>query len=56
MLTPAQSAETWQALMELPCRREIFERWLTSQVLPEGLPQSLHDMLREVEEQLRSLA
>jgi hypothetical protein len=51
--TPAKSAETWQTLIALRCRREIIERWLASQVLPDGLRQSLHAMLREVEDQLQ---
>jgi hypothetical protein len=55
MWTPAKSAETWQALMELRCKREVLERWLASQVLPDGLQQSLRTMLGEVEEQLRLL-
>ena len=55
MLTPAKSAETWQTVIALRCRREIIERWLASQVLPDGLRQSLRTMLREVEDQLRLL-
>jgi hypothetical protein len=56
MLNTAQSAETWQRLMELRCRREVLERWLVSQVLTENLQQSLRTMLNEVEDQLRALA
>jgi len=56
MVTPAISADTWHALMQLRCRQEILERWLASQVLPNGLQQSLRAMLAEVEEQLRVLS
>ena len=55
MFTPANSAETWQALVELRCRQEVLERWLASQVLPGYLRYGLHAMLGEVEEQLQSL-
>jgi hypothetical protein len=55
MQTQAKFAETWQALTQLRCRHEILERWLASEVLPTGLQQSLQAMLREVEDQLRSL-
>ena len=55
MLTSAQSAETWQTLTALRCRREIIERWLASQILPDSLRQILHAMLREVEDQLQLL-
>ena len=55
MLNTAKSAETWQALMELRCRREVLERWLANQVLTENLQQSLRTILSEVEDQLRSL-
>jgi len=55
MVTPTKSAETWQALMELRCRREVIERWLASQVLPDGLQQSLRTMPGEIEDQLRLL-
>jgi hypothetical protein len=55
MVMPGKSAETWQALMELRCKREVLERWLASQVLPETVQQSLRAMLGEVEEQLRLL-
>jgi hypothetical protein len=48
MVTPTKSAEAWQALMELRCKREVLERWLASHVLPEGLEQSLRTMLGEV--------
>jgi len=53
MITPAKSADTLHALMQLRCRQEILERWLASQILPNGLQQSLRTMLAEVEEQLR---
>ena len=56
MVTPAKSAETWQALMELRCRREVLERWLASRSLPKDLAQTLEAMLAEVEEQLQSVA
>ena len=52
MLTPAKPDETWQTLIALRCRQEIIERWLASQILPDGLRQILHAMLREVEDQL----
>jgi hypothetical protein len=55
MSTPSKSAETWQALVELGCRREIIERWLSSRSLPEDVRQSLQAMLREVEDQVRLL-
>jgi hypothetical protein len=45
-----------QRVMELQCRREILQRWLASEVLTNGLEQSLHTMLGEVEEQLRALS
>lgn len=54
--TPAKSAETLHALMQLQCRREILERWLASKVLPAGIQQSLLTMLVEVEEQLQGLS
>jgi hypothetical protein len=38
--------------MELRCRREVIERRLASQTLPEGLQHSLRTMLIEVEDQL----
>ena len=53
MLTQTKSAETWQTLMELRCRREVLERWIASQVLPDGLQHSLQTMLTEVEDQIR---
>ena len=53
MLTQAKPAETWQTLMELRCRREVLERWIASQVLPDGLQHSLQTMLIEVEDQIR---
>ena len=53
MVTPAKSADSLHALMQLRCRQEILERWLASQILPGGLQQSLRTMLAEVEEQLR---
>lgn len=55
MLTPEKSAEIWQTLMQLRGRQEILERWLASEVLPNGLRQSLQTMLREVQDQLRIL-
>ena len=55
MLTPEKSAETWQTLMQLRCRQEILERWLSSEILPNGLRQSLQAMLCEVDDQLRIL-
>jgi len=55
MATPAKSAETWQALMELRCRQEIIERWLASQSVSSGLEQSLRGMLHEVQDQLHVL-
>jgi hypothetical protein len=55
MLSPAKSVETWQALLELRCRREIIERWLASPSLSGALQQSLGAMLHEVEDQLQSL-
>jgi hypothetical protein len=56
MATPANSSDQLQRLMELRSRKEILERWLASEVLIEGLQQSLRGMLREVEEQLRTIA
>ncbi len=41
--------------MQLRCRQEVLERWLASQVLPDGLQQSLYAMLAEVREQLSVL-
>ena len=38
--------------MQLRCRQEILERWLASEVLTDGLQQSLRAMLGEVKEQL----
>lgn len=55
MLTPAKSAETWQTLMELRSQREVIERWLASQILPDGLQQSLRTILSEVEDRLKLL-
>ncbi len=55
MVKPAQSAETWQVLIELRCRREIIERWLASQSLSVGLRHSIQAMLHECEDQLQSL-
>jgi hypothetical protein len=55
MVTPAKSAETWQALMELRCRQEVIGRWLSSCLIPGDLQQSLQAMLGEVEDQLRLL-
>ncbi len=56
MSPPSKSAETWQALMELRCRREVIERWLASRVLPDDQQQSLRGMLREIEDQLQVLS
>jgi primase-polymerase (primpol)-like protein len=56
MLTQIKPAETWQTLMELRCRREVLERWLASQVLPDALQHSLRTMLSEVEDQIQALA
>jgi len=53
IITPAKSADTLHALMQLRCRQEILERWLASQIIPNGLQQGLRAMLTEVEEQLR---
>ena len=55
MLTQAKSAETWQTLMELRSQREVIERWLASQILPDGLQQSLRTILSEVEDRLKLL-
>jgi len=55
MFTTAKSAETWQTLMELRCRREVLERWLASQTLPNDLEQGLQAMLCEVEDQIQTL-
>ena len=55
MSIPAKSAETWQTLMELRCRREVLERWLAGQVLFDDLQQSLQTMLGEVEDQIQLL-
>jgi hypothetical protein len=55
MSSPANSADTVHALMQLRCRQEVLQRWLASQILPMGLQQSLPAMLTEVEEQLRVL-
>ena len=53
--TPAYSAETLHALMQLRHRREILERWLSSEVLPAGIANTLRTMLAEVDEQLGTL-
>ena len=53
--TPAKSAETWQILMELRCRREVLERWLASGALADDLQRSLQAMLGEVEDQMQAL-
>ena len=53
--TPAKSAETLHALMQLRCRQEILERWLASEVLPAGIEQSLRAMLDEVQDRLGTL-
>jgi hypothetical protein len=42
--------------MELRCRREVLERWLASQMLPDDLEQSLQAMLGEVEDQIELLS
>ncbi len=55
MVTPAKSAETWQALMELRCRREIIERWLAGGSLSDNVRQSLQTMLADVDDQVRLL-
>ena len=55
MLTPTKSAETWQTLIALRCRREIIERWLASQTVSGSLRETLHAMLREVEDHLQLL-
>ena len=59
-MTPVKSAEIWQALMELRCRREIIERWLSSGLLSEDVQRSLKAMLNEINElienQLQSLS
>jgi hypothetical protein len=52
MLTPAKSAETWQALLELRCRREIVERWLANASLSDELQHSLQAVLSEIENQI----
>ncbi len=54
MVRSTKSAETWQALIELRCRREVIERWLASPLLPDDLQQSLRSMLREVDDQLET--
>ena len=51
----SESGETWQRFMELRCRREVIERWLTSCSLPDGTQQNLRAILREVEDQLQLL-
>jgi hypothetical protein len=56
VLKSANPAEVVHTLMQLRCRQEILERWLASEVLTDGLRESLHGMLAEVEDQLRSLA
>jgi hypothetical protein len=55
MLTPANSTETWQVLMELRCRQEVIERWLASGLLADDLQRSLQSMLGEVQDQVRLL-
>lgn len=55
MSSPAKSADTLHALMQLRCRQEVLERWLASEVLPAGLQQSLHAMLAEVRQQLSAV-
>jgi hypothetical protein len=55
MVALETSAETLQELTQLRCRQEILERWLASQVLPDGLEQGLRASLAEVEEQLKTL-
>jgi len=55
MSSHAKSADSLYALMQLRCRREILERWLASEVLPEGLQQGLRTTLAEVEQQLQVL-
>jgi hypothetical protein len=44
-----------QRVLELRCREEILQRWLASEVLTDGLQQSLRAMLGEVVEQLRAI-
>jgi hypothetical protein len=56
MVAPAKSAETWQALMELRCKREVLERWLAGRSLPKDLEQTLETMLCEIKDQLQLLA
>jgi hypothetical protein len=41
--------------MELRCQREVIQRWLSSDVLPDGVRVGLRSMLAEVEEQLTLL-
>jgi len=55
MLTPANSTETWQVLMELRCRQEVIERWPASSLLADDLQRSLQLMLGEVQDQVRLL-
>jgi hypothetical protein len=49
-------SEQFQQVMELRCRQEILQRWLASEVLTDGLQQSLRAMLGEVEERLRAMS
>ena len=53
--TSAQSAGTWQELMDLRGQREVIERWLSSCSLPDGMQQYLHAMLGQIEDQLQVL-
>jgi hypothetical protein len=46
---------TLEQMIELRCRREILQRWLASEVLPDNLQQGLRAMLGEVEQQMQAV-
>ena len=55
-LSPESAPEILlRRVIELRCRQEILQRWLSSEVLTDGLQQSLNTMLDEIVEQLRTL-
>jgi hypothetical protein len=53
---PTRSVESrWQQLVELRSRREIVQRWLQTDGVPEVLREQLRTQLQEIELQLRAL-
>jgi hypothetical protein len=53
---PIRSVESrWQQLVELRSRREIVQRWLQTDGVPEPLREQLRMQLQEIELQLNTL-